>query len=57
MLDLIEQALNEAQIGFQRIDGHSTLEGRRQAVQELNENYECTVMLASIGSAAEGYGL
>ena len=55
MLDLIEQALYKAQFGFQRIDGHSSLEGRRKAVQEFNGNPDCTVMLASIGSSAEGY--
>lgn len=55
MLDLIEQALDKAQFGFRRIDGHTSLEGRRKSVQEFNDNPDCTVMLASIGSAAEGY--
>jgi SNF2 family DNA or RNA helicase len=57
MLDLIGQALCKEQFRFQRIDGHTSLEGRRKAVQEFNENPDCTVMLASIGSAAEGCGL
>jgi SNF2 family DNA or RNA helicase len=56
MLDLIEQAFSKEQFGFQRIDGHTSLEGRRKAVQEFNDNPDCTVMLASIGSSAEGYG-
>jgi SNF2 family DNA or RNA helicase len=55
MLDLIEQALCKAQFGFRRIDGHTSLEGRRKAVQEFNGGPDCTVMLASIGSSAEGY--
>jgi SNF2 family DNA or RNA helicase len=55
MLDLIEQALYKAQFGFRRIDGHTSLEGRRKAMQEFNDSPDCTVMLASIGSSAEGY--
>lgn len=57
MLDLIEQALCEAGIGFQRIDGQTSLEGRRNAMLDFNGRADCKVMLASIGSAAEGYGL
>lgn len=57
MLDLIEQALDREGICFQRIDGQTSLEGRRKAVLEFNGLPDCTVMLASIGSAAEGYGL
>ena len=56
MLDRIEKAFHQEHIGFQRIDGHTSLEGRRKAVQEFNASPECTVMLASIGSCAEGYG-
>lgn len=56
MLDLIEQALRGAQIGFQRIDGRTSLEGRRNAMLDFNERSDCIVMLATIGSAAEGYG-
>ncbi|KAF3764535.1 hypothetical protein M406DRAFT_346591 [Cryphonectria parasitica EP155] len=57
MLDLIEQALYGAQVSFQRIDGHTSREGREKAVQKFNDNPDCTVMLASIGSAAEGIDL
>lgn len=42
-------------IVFQRIDGKATLESRSHALQQFNEIHECTVMLASIGSCAEGY--
>lgn len=54
MLDLIEQALRAEMIECQRIDGQTSIEGRRMAVSEFSNNSECTVMLASIGSAAEG---
>lgn len=57
MLDLIEQALNRERIGFRRIDGQTSLEGRREALMEFSHLPECVVMLASIGSAAEGYVL
>ncbi|KUJ17015.1 uncharacterized protein LY89DRAFT_616746 [Mollisia scopiformis] len=57
MLDLIEKALYEARFGVRRIDGHTSLEGRRKAVQEFNDSPDCTVMLASIGSSAEGVNL
>lgn len=54
MLDLIEQAFREEKIGWRRIDGQTSLEGRRRAVSEFSGSSDCTVMLASIGSAAEG---
>ncbi|KAI1383675.1 SNF2 family N-terminal domain-containing protein [Hypoxylon trugodes] len=57
MLDLVEQALQQQQIGFERIDGSTSLEGRRKALGEFNNNVNCTVMLATIGSAAEGVNL
>ncbi|KAI1125768.1 SNF2 family N-terminal domain-containing protein, partial [Nemania abortiva] len=57
MLDLIEQAFNERQISFQRIDGSTDLARRRKAMQEFNDNPDCMVMLASIGSSAEGLNL
>ncbi|KAI1737674.1 SNF2 family N-terminal domain-containing protein [Xylaria scruposa] len=57
MLDLVAQALERERFGFQRIDGRSSLEGRRKAMQEFNNNPNCTVLLASIGSSAEGINL
>jgi SNF2 family DNA or RNA helicase len=54
MLDLIQRALHSEGFGFQRIDGKTSLEGRRMAIEQFNQNPECTVMLASIGSAGEG---
>lgn len=55
MLDLVAQALQREPIGFQRINGKTSLEGRRKAMQEFNDNPHCIVLLASIGSSAEGY--
>lgn len=55
MLDLIELSLRMNGIVFQRIDGKATLESRSHALQQFNEIHECTVMLESIGSCAEGY--
>ncbi|KAI2626051.1 SNF2 family N-terminal domain-containing protein [Hypomontagnella submonticulosa] len=57
MLDLVQQALHQEQICFQRIDGRTSLEGRRRALQEFNVNPDYTVMLATIGSSAEGINL
>ena len=57
MLDLIAQAFHQERIGFQRIDGHTSPEGRRKAMREFKDDPNCTVMLASIGSDTEGYGL
>lgn len=55
MLDLIEEAIRAENMSWQRIDGQTNLEGRRMAVAEFSGRSDCTVMLASIGSAAEGY--
>lgn len=54
MLDLIQQALSIYSFGNCRIDGSTTLEGRRMALKRFNEDPECSVMLATIGSAGEG---
>lgn len=54
MLDLIEEAIRAENIGWQRIDGQTSLEGRRSAVSEFSGRSDCTVMLVSIGSASEG---
>ncbi|KAI1179911.1 SNF2 family N-terminal domain-containing protein [Nemania sp. FL0916] len=57
MLDLIQQAFYTEQIKFQRIDGQTTLERRQKAMQEFKEDTDCMVMLATIGSCAEGVDL
>lgn len=55
MLDLVERHLDMNGFTFKRIDGQSSLQKRRSAIRQFNENPQCTVMLASIGSAGEGY--
>lgn len=55
MLDLVGKALQKENVIFQRIDGQKTLEERQAAMQEFNDNPDCTVLLASIGSSTEGY--
>ncbi|GAW19569.1 hypothetical protein ANO14919_090570 [Xylariales sp. No.14919] len=57
MLDLVEQALRKENFIFQRIDGQTSLEGRRVAIQDFQDDPSCTVMLASVGSSAEGVDL
>lgn len=54
MLDLIEIALRENDISFQRIDGKASVGHRSLALKRFNEDLTCTVMLASIGAVAEG---
>lgn len=54
MLDLIEQAFRQEKIVCTRIDGQTSIEGRLRAVSEFSGRPDCTVMLASIGSTAEG---
>lgn len=57
MLDLIQTALTQEGLTFQRIDGQKSLEERERALEAFDKDPVCTVMLASIGSVAEGYGL
>ncbi|KAJ6073167.1 Helicase C-terminal [Penicillium canescens] len=57
MLDLLEVALRANNFLFQRIDGKTPLEKRSQALKSFSEDPSCTVMLASIGSVAEGVDL
>ena len=55
MLDQIVKALQASGLKFQRIDGQSTLQHRKEALEKFNNDASCTVMLASIGAAGEGY--
>ncbi|KAK2764390.1 hypothetical protein FQN54_009084 [Arachnomyces sp. PD_36] len=57
MLDLIETALESNGFIFQRIDGQKSLEHRIRALDTFNNDSTCTIMLASIGSVAEGVDL
>jgi SNF2 family DNA or RNA helicase len=55
MLDLLERALGQEELRYQRIDGSKTLSQRRDALQMFREDISCNVLLASLGSAAVGY--
>jgi len=55
MLDLIQQALESHGFSFQRIDGKTSLEERSKSICQFNEDFNCTIFLASIGSAGEGW--
>ncbi|KAI0442381.1 hypothetical protein F4803DRAFT_575585 [Xylaria telfairii] len=54
MLDKVEEALRAEGFNCQRIDGQSSLKSRGDAMRIFSEDKNCTVMLASIGSAGEG---
>ncbi|KAK8037812.1 helicase-like transcription factor [Apiospora marii] len=54
MLDLTQKALQSRGFSCQRIDGQTSLQGRSNAMKAFDEDDECTVMLATIGSAGEG---
>jgi SNF2 family DNA or RNA helicase len=54
MLDLLEVALRANNFVFERIDGKTPLEKRSRALKRFSEDSSFTVMLASIGSVAEG---
>lgn len=55
MLDIVQLHLELNGFIFRRIDGQSSLQERRKAICQFNDDPKCTVMLASIGSAGEGY--
>ncbi|KAL2132804.1 hypothetical protein VTI74DRAFT_3373 [Chaetomium olivicolor] len=57
MLNLIEKALRNGGISYRRIDGQTTLQKRTEALAAFRDNADCKVMLASIGSVAEGVNL
>jgi len=54
MLDLVQVDLEKAGFRIQRIDGRTSLQKRRDAVELFSSDPAYTVMLASIGSAGEG---
>jgi SNF2 family DNA or RNA helicase len=54
MLDLVQKDLKDVGLGIQRIDGQASLPQRRAAMEQFKSDPNCTVMLASIGSAGEG---
>ncbi|KAI2777343.1 SNF2 family N-terminal domain-containing protein [Daldinia loculata] len=57
MLDLIGRALSLNSFTYQRLDGSKSLAQRRYALDEFRANQSCTILLASLGSAAVGLDL
>ncbi|KAH7077840.1 SNF2 family N-terminal domain-containing protein [Paraphoma chrysanthemicola] len=57
MLDLIQQALSHFELTSCRIDGSTSLEGRSNVLKNFTEDGDCSIMLATIGSAGEGLDL
>lgn len=54
MLDLVQQALQNLGFCCQRIDGKTSIENRKKALDQFHGDPTCTIMLASIASAGEG---
>jgi len=54
MLDLIQVSLKADGLPFQRIDGQTSLSKRIDALNSFNNDCDCQVLLASIGSIGEG---
>lgn len=54
MLDFIQKALQRNNIGFRRIDGQMTIQGRADAMEAFRDDPNCKVMLASIACVGEG---
>ncbi|KAK4198874.1 SNF2 family N-terminal domain-containing protein [Triangularia verruculosa] len=57
MLNLVQQHIEDAGFGVARIDGGTSLVDRSKAMSRFRDDPSCTVMLATIGSAAEGVDL
>lgn len=57
MLDMLEIAFYRRGLRYQRIDGRKTLPQRRDALNQFKNDSSCTILLASIGSAAVGLDL
>ena len=59
MLDMISRALlpklSPLELYTTRIDGQSTLQQRRDALDRFNADPSCIIMLATIGAVGEGY--
>lgn len=54
MLDLIGKALSANDFIYERLGGSMSLVQRRSALDNFRSNPDCTVLLASLGSAAVG---
>jgi len=56
-LDLIEPHLIAANYGYTRIDGTMNVKHRDTALKKLNNDPECTIMLASLSVCSVGLNL
>jgi SNF2 family DNA or RNA helicase len=54
MLDLVQNALQQAGFLCERIDGQYSIKRREKALYRFANDPCCTVMLATIGSGGEG---
>ena len=54
MINLVEQALYKESFKFERLDGRKSDAQRRKALKVFGSNPDCTILLASIGSAGVG---
>ncbi|KAE9378727.1 hypothetical protein N431DRAFT_363389 [Stipitochalara longipes BDJ] len=57
MLDLVQIAFEAEGLSFARVDGQTTLPKRMRALETFNNDPDCRIMLASIGSIGEGVDL
>lgn len=55
MMNEVQNDLENEGFNLERIDGKASLDQRRKAIHRFKEDPSCTIMLASIGSAGEGY--
>lgn len=54
MLDLLERALQQENICFERLDGSKSLAQRRQVLHNFRNDPLCIVLLATFGTAGVG---
>ncbi|KAF5228148.1 hypothetical protein FANTH_14579 [Fusarium anthophilum] len=57
MLDLVQEAILQASLLCERIDGQRSIEQREKALSRFANDPCCTVMLATLGSGGEGIDL
>ena len=56
-LDIVQRQLDEHKYGYARIDGRMPATARDQALQALDNDASCTILLASLGVCAVGLNL
>ncbi|KAF7556254.1 hypothetical protein G7Z17_g1537 [Cylindrodendrum hubeiense] len=57
MIDHVQKDLEYEGFNLERIDGQASLDQRRRAIHRFKNDSNCTILLASIGSAGEGIDL